>query len=214
MFRYLISLVHRVLHWLGPGAAVSLLIAGGGIWKFGSDLRRYNTQRTLDLRWRQAEAGKELVDEMLANARVADAFQMLDYGGSSFTFPSGEHASIGLGQVIHALQAHDAHHSATTEERDYIRACFDELFRYMAMMEHYIKQTLTTFEDVLFPMNYYVAILGGFKSSLESYLDTYRHLGRVSAFLNRFQEWAQVEVQAVPTLADPLGLEEPPQPST
>ena len=57
--------------------------------KFRSDLKMARDQRDRDLRWKQAEAGKQLNDELLADAEVKAALHMVDFPGREFKLPSG-----------------------------------------------------------------------------------------------------------------------------
>ncbi len=51
-----------------------LIAAGIALWQANQNQR----QRALDLRWKQAAAGRDLVDEMLDDEAASDALAMLD----------------------------------------------------------------------------------------------------------------------------------------
>jgi hypothetical protein len=166
--------------------------AGGvivAVWKLRSDAHATREQRDRDLRWRQAEAGKKLNDEMMTDVRSRAAMQMLDYSGRTFKLPSNTSSTITHSDLATALNSM----TAISNEKDiYIRDCFDSFFYYLATLEHYISSTLIRYEDVAFPIEYYVPLLGKFKSDAESYLLKYE-LVRARAFLSRFPAWESVK---------------------
>jgi hypothetical protein len=73
----------QVIAWLaaGIGAAVALI-------KYATDSKAARVQRDRDLRWKQADAGKQLNDEMLTDVEACAAMDMLDYSGREFELPS------------------------------------------------------------------------------------------------------------------------------
>jgi hypothetical protein len=142
-------------------------------------------QRKDDLRWRQAQAGKSLNDEMQTDPKAWPAMQMLDSSERRYILPSVERVSISKQDVRAAL---DVNTTAGDEKSVYIRDCFDSLFYFMAMMEHYISSTLILYEDVAFPMEYYVPLLANFRREVAAYLDKYK-LTRTVEFLKRFPAW-------------------------
>lgn len=166
-------------------AAGSVIVA---IWKLLSDAHASREQRERDLRWRQAEAGKKLNDAMMADAESWAAMRMLDFSGRKFQLPST--ASSTTVTVTHSDLSTVLNSSTTvTDDKGvYIRDCFDRLFYYLATLEHYISSKLIRYEDVAFPIEYYVPLLANFKSEAESYLVKYQ-LVRAQAFLSRFQAW-------------------------
>jgi hypothetical protein len=174
----------QALAW--AGTAGGLIVAA---WKLRSDAHATREQRDRDLRWRQAEAGKKLNDEMMTDVRSWAAMQMLDYSGRTFKLPSNTHCTITHSDLATALNAS----TTILKEKDiYIRDSFDGLFYYLATLEHYISSSLIRYEDVAFPIEYYVPLLGKFKTDAESYLKKYQ-LVRAQAFLSRFPAWESVK---------------------
>ena len=172
--------------WLQAGAwiatAVGLVVT---VVKFWSEFREGRLQRQRDLRWRQAEAGKNLNDEMQTDHRAWAALQMLDSARRKFKLPNEETMTITQGDISKAL---DSANVSTDEKSIYIRDCFDCLFYFMAMLEHYISNTLILQDDVAYPIEYYVPLIAKFKPQIAAYLKKYK-LGRTSIFLNRYQAW-------------------------
>jgi hypothetical protein len=169
--------------------AISWAAAGAGVivafLKYWSEVRAGREQRAADLRWRQAEAGKSLNDEMLTDPKAWAAMQMLDYSGRTFDLPSGEQVPITHNDVADALGPKTEN---LTEKQVFIRDSFDSLFYYMAMLEHYIASTLIRSEDVAYPLDYYVPLLAQFKAQVSSYLSRYK-LTRTGVFLSRYDAW-------------------------
>ena len=63
---------------------------------------------------------------------------------------------------------------------------FRDLFE--GIFEHYVGSNFVTFEDVVFPMRYYVRIMREDKALYEEYMAKY-HLERARGFLRRFPVW-------------------------
>jgi hypothetical protein len=166
--------------WIGT--AVGAIVAAFKLW---SELRLGRKQREQELRWKQAEAGKSLNDEMLEDPLAKAAMQMLDYAGTSFELPSGKQETIAISDLRVAL---DPKNKATGGKYLYIRQCFDSLFYYMATMEHYTACKLIISEDIAFPLEYYVPLLAKLRKVVDLYINEY-HLDRVRLFLERYEDW-------------------------
>jgi hypothetical protein len=170
----------QAVAWLG--AAVGAILAA---IKLRSEVRLGREQRERELRWKQAEAGKALNDEMLTDPTAWPALQMLDYDGLEFELPSKRRTSIDYPDLKFALNPDN---SLTDEKQIYIRECFDSLFYYMAMLQHYISSTLILTDDVAFPLDYYVPLLAEFKGEVDAYVERYQ-LTRTKSFLERYSIW-------------------------
>jgi hypothetical protein len=172
--------------WLQAAAwvatAVGLVVTA---IKFWSELRAGRLQRDRDLRWRQAEAGKSLNDEMQMDDRAWPAMQMLDSESRAFTLPNDTLVTITRADIVTAL---DPASKANDEKSVYIRDCFDALFYFMAMLEHYISNTLIRAEDVAYPIEYYVPFMVPFRVQITAYLNKYG-LSRTRVFLERYAAW-------------------------
>jgi hypothetical protein len=171
----------QALAWVAT--AVGIVVTGV---KFGIELRLTREQRERDLRWKQAEAGKALNDEMLEDPRAWLALQMLDYPGRTFKLlPSEKTVVVTHDDVRRALDPV----TQTSEDKLLdIRDCFDSFFYYLAAFEHRIQNTLILPEDVAYPMEYYVRLLAKFRPQVDAYLRHYE-LDRSQAFLAKYPEW-------------------------
>jgi hypothetical protein len=172
--------------WLQAGAwlaaAIGLIVT---VVKFWSELRLGRLQRESELRWRQAEAGKSLNDEMQTDEQAWAAMQMLDSERRQFELPNGERVTITQPDIAVALDPASNSHD---EKSIYIRDCFDTLFYFMAMLEHYISSTLIRKDDVAYPMEYYVPLMAKLRPQIVAYLNRY-NLWRVCVFLERYEAW-------------------------
>jgi hypothetical protein len=182
----MVQLSPTIKDWLQAAAWVAAGI--GAILtaiKLWSELRQGREQRARDLRWKQAEAGKSLNDEMLTDSEAWSAMQMLDYDGLEFELPSNNRIPIYQADVKFALNPDN---DVTDDKHVYIRECFDSLFYYMAMFEHYGKTTLIVPEDVEFPIDYYMRLLAGYRDVVDAYVRRYG-LKRTEFFLAAHPAW-------------------------
>jgi len=156
-------------------------------WKFWTELRETRIQKERDLRWRQAEAGKSLNDEMQDNELAWAAMQMLDSDGRDYEISDEVQLSITSADVRVAL---NPERSDQDTRSNYIRDCFDCFFYYMAAFDHHISNTLIRAEDVAYPMEYYVPLMNKVRDEIELYLDHYK-LWRTRKFLERYKSWTR-----------------------
>jgi hypothetical protein len=171
--------------WLQAGACYAAIGLFVTVIKFWSEFRESRLQRERDLRWRKAQAGKSLNDEMQEDEYAWAAMQMLDSEHREFKLPSGETATITKAAIATAL---DPAICSNDEKDTYSRYCFDTLFYFLAMMEHYISSTLILEEDVAYPIEYYVPLIATFRPQIAAYLERYG-LWRTRLFLERYKAW-------------------------
>jgi hypothetical protein len=172
----------QALAWLAT--AVGAIVAA---FKFRSELRLGRLQRERDLRWRQAEVGKSLNDEMQTDTRAWPALQMLDSERRDYLIADGHTTSVSREDVRRAL---DPTRYVQSEKDDFIRDCFDTLFYFMALMHHYIDTSLISEEDVAYPLEYYVPLLAKMHREVSAYLSEY-NLWRTHAYLQRYDAWPE-----------------------
>lgn len=173
----------QAIAWLaaGIGAAVAII-------KLWTESRASREQRERDLRWRQAEAGKSLNDEMQTDNQAWPALQMLDSPERVFTVETGERLTISHADIARALTEEEPGDEIDRLKLAYIRDCFDTLFYYFAIIDHYIANTLIREGDVAYPLEYYVPLLTRLKTPVTGYLLRYK-LSRALQFLKRYREW-------------------------
>lgn len=174
--------VHPLQIWAWLVAVVGGLVAAGlALWQAAQN----HQQREKEHRWRQAAAGRDLVDEMLDDEAASDALAMLDSDERQYELDNGHSAKITAKQVLAALKLPP---TSTDASSVYVRECFDSLFYYFARFEHFISTELTRFEDVREPAEYYVEYLAEDKDRYIRYLEVAR-FRKVPAFLARFPPW-------------------------
>ena len=127
-------------------------------------------QRKVELRWKQAEAAKKLVDEMLTDELALAAIKMLDWNDLEYEIKPGLRDTINKSDYLSALRTKDLDFS---NKEAYIRHCFDSLFGYMAMMEHYIKSELVLVDDIAYPLGYYLKIMDRNREVFINFLSYY-----------------------------------------
>jgi hypothetical protein len=162
----------QAISWVG--ASIGIVVA---ILKYVSEQKQNRCQqelqldqRKLELRWKQAEAAKKMLDEMLSDPAAQAAMTMLDWNDLDFEIKPGVKAKIWEEDYMRALRTENLDFS---DKEAYIRRCFDNLFYYMAMMEHYIKSGLVLLEDVVFPLDYYLAIMNRNRDTFDTFLERY-----------------------------------------
>lgn len=164
-------------------AAIAVIVTAA---KFLAELRLGREQRAQDLRWKQAEAGKALNDELQLDPQAWAALQMLDGDGRIVTLPSGRQVAITHEQVRAALRGEA---DGDSERAVHVRDCFDALFYYFATMHHYAAQGLILRDDVAYPLEYYVPLLARtMRAEVMAYLDRYG-LTRTWRFLAAQPAW-------------------------
>jgi len=172
--------------WLQAGAwlatAIGVIIT---IVKFWSEVKAGRLQREQDLRWRQAQAGKALNDEMQTDEFAWAALQMLDSDRRTFKTPAGIEVAVVHDDIAPAL---DVSRGLDDDKSTFIRDSFDTLFYFMAMLEHYISSGLIRHDDVAYPMEYYVPLLARHRLEVSCYLERYG-LWRTRGFLERYDAW-------------------------
>lgn len=188
--------------WLLTGTSLSAVIGGGwAIFKFRDERRKDRQQRIDDrrkdrqqrvdelaqrkteLRWRQAQAAKALVDEMLDDPQARAAYQMLDSWSREFEIIAGRREVTTAERWLAALRTTPDTADALLEM--FVRESFDSLFYYMAMLEHYVERQFVLFEDVLFPLDCNIGIMMEDREVYDVYLRQYG-LDGTRCFLNRF----------------------------
>ena len=164
---------------------VAVLAGFAGIIKILYEMQQGRELRARELRWKQAQAAKELNDKMLADKEVVAALLMLDWNGREFEVKPGQREAIASEDMVGALRTTRLDF---TDKEAYIRDCFDMLFYYLGLFEHYIRRGLVDPLDLEHPIEYYVRILGSKRAAFEPYLAEYG-FDRAKSFLERFPSW-------------------------
>jgi hypothetical protein len=172
--------------------AVAALAGLFGMWRAVVELRHSTKQRDLDLRWRQAEMGKKILDE-LGDSAAHSALTMLDWNGRIYM-----NAGVPTQPITHAIRR-DSLRTVNTifdpkSDALLIRDAFDVLLDRFERIEHFIRIELIRFEDIRQPLSYYIRKLAhnDERPVIEKFLEEYEFtLAR--NFLERFKEWHSVQ---------------------
>jgi hypothetical protein len=96
----------QTLSWIG--AVIGIVLA---LLKYVSEHRQNREQRQreleqsqLELRWKQAEAAKKLLDEMLTDTRAVAAMKMLDWNDLEFEVKPGLKLPVWEEDYVKALR--------------------------------------------------------------------------------------------------------------
>jgi len=144
--------VIQALSWIG--AVVGVLVAA---FKGITEVRESRLQRERELRWKQANLGREIIDEIFDPKSFAGiALDMLDYApfGRSFgAIPAdNDDKIVRMDDIKRAL---DLTNVSMTKKDIYIRECFEWMFYYLERLAYFVEIELLTIEDVRFPLEYY-----------------------------------------------------------
>jgi hypothetical protein len=147
-------------------------------------------QREKELRWKQADSGKQLIDQLFGEQLSYFGAQMLDSWSRTYLVPGAGKIRIEWEDIPKALNIESIGTSDTKSE--FIRECCDAFLFCLDRFEHFIQAGLTTFQDVRTPSKYYVELMAEDKGVWISYIEfcKYEH---VLQFLNRFPQWVEAQ---------------------
>jgi hypothetical protein len=136
----------------------TVAIIGGLIaaYKVIVELHQNRIQRHQDLRWKQANAARELINEMLASPLANDATIMMDWTGREFQIKDERITTITFEDVQNGLRTDNLNF---TSKEVYIRDCTDAFLFHVELIEQAIKNELIEFKDIKFPMEYYISAM-------------------------------------------------------
>lgn len=112
------------------------------------EIRESRKLRAEELRWKRANAAKELLDDIHNHELEKDAVHMLDWcnGQAEYEISPGQKAIISYADVLAALEKNAAH--SPNPKDAFIRDCFDWFFYRVDRIQHYINRGLIDFDDV------------------------------------------------------------------
>lgn len=168
----------QVLSWM-VAIAVGIVAASKAL----HEIRENRDLRREELRWRKAQLAREVLKGIRDNPAIRGAGLMLDWTGREFEILPGIRASITWPEMDHALRTRS--NGGFSDKEAFVRDCFDSLFDALEQVEHYLRTGLIEFEDVGFPLEYYVAQLRERGDVIYPFLTEYGYdLGK--PFLERF----------------------------
>lgn len=166
--------------------SISILVATvGGLVAAGKaiyEMQLNRQQRAKELRWRQANVGKELIDEFHENTLASAAMRMLDWNGREFEVTKDALVPISTADVLGGLRTEGLNF---LDDKDaFIRDSFDSFFFHVHRVEQSIRNELTTLEDVRFPLDYYGEKMSEHAEVYAKFMHTYGY-GPAADFYTR-----------------------------
>jgi len=160
----------QALAWIG-----AVVAAAFAAFKAISEVRSSRHQRKDELRWKQANAAKEIINDLHRNNRAVNATTLLDWSEGKFhlSFEGNERVEISYEKdVIPALSKRQSEYSELDREIVY---CFDWFFYYIHLIEHYIRTKLIEFEDVEFICRLYSKKIMRQDKLYETFMNTHSY---------------------------------------
>ena len=132
-------------------------------------------QRAEELRWKQAQAAKELLDDIHHDKLASQAIHMMDWVDGSAEYKIREDISVIITypDVLNALALNQG--EICDERHAYIRDCFDWFFYRVDRIEHYIRRGLIQFEDVQEVFKVYAREVGYHKDIFGGFLQFHEY---------------------------------------
>ena len=145
-------------------------------------------QRKKELRWKQAELARKLIDDLFANDDAAQGFYMLD--GVQYPYKDFFNQPIIVfpNDVIKAINNTFAGTGLNPKDAR-IMFCVDTLLYFLNRIENSLKSKLIVFEDIKTPCDYYVSIIATNRSLFISYMHSIGYV-ELLQFCERFPSWA------------------------
>jgi hypothetical protein len=130
------------------GIIGGLIAVFTGIYQLGQG----TAQNARDLRWKQAEMAREIVDKMMADEGWK-AMEMMDWEDEGREYDiNGHKEKINANAVYTALEK-----SESTDKDRYIIDRLDRSFFLISQLETAVRSGLVKLEDVRFPLSWYAA---------------------------------------------------------
>jgi hypothetical protein len=168
-------------------------IVGGlfALFRGVDEVRQSREIRQQEFRWKQADAAKELIEKMSADKNARCAMKMLDWENRQFDDNGRQTAPISAALMMSSLRVSNMPQPdplVFTPDEVFVRDCFEALFDEYERFENYVRINLINFEDVKFPIGYYVRLMAHNKRVFHAFLQTYGY-ELALGLLDRFPEW-------------------------
>jgi hypothetical protein len=143
-------------------------------------------QREQELRWKQAELARTMLDGIFDYDASNDAWRMVDGETEGYNDSRGNSHHIDMNLVRASLPGDWNDDSGGPQV--YVRWCFDALFYVLEQLEHSVELGILRFEDLEAPLAYYVALMAKDKKIFQDYAERIR-FHRAVLLMERFPEW-------------------------
>jgi hypothetical protein len=173
------------------------------VWRREATWRREDReaelkQRKEELRWKQAELARQLLDDIFDFAPSRNAWDMVD-GITEFKNDADQEIEVNEGDIKRALELtmvegqlalRNSHDEKARREEKFIRDCFDALFYYIERLERSLRIKVVHFDDLSAPSGYYINLMAARKMLFKRYAEFIGFDGAI-AFMERFPEWRE-----------------------
>ena len=170
---------------------VAWLVAsiGGVIAAFKAivEVRLNRKQRESELRWKQAQLAKELLDEIEENSLIRNAKNLIDRHEYEYYVRENQIEIIHHEEVLDSLNKEVESLVSLNEKEKFIIECLEELFMKFERLEHLIVIKLIEFDDICDPLYWWVKVMNQRHNNYEEFLVKYDY-GQAINFLNRFNK--------------------------
>jgi hypothetical protein len=135
-----------------------IAIVGGllTVLKIVYEFKEGRKQKALDLRWRKANAARQMITNFISSEQASNAITMFDWSDREFEVEEGTFESISFEDVRMALRTDNLSFS---DKEVFIRDCIDGFLFQVEFLEQAIRNGLIDFDDIKFPTRYYNQIL-------------------------------------------------------
>lgn len=164
-----------------------IAIVGGAIaaYKAIHEMRHATKQRHQELRWKRAQAAREILHEIHIHKFAADAVTMLDWidGKHVYQLPDGRSIELSYEDILNSLKKCVEECTGVTDV--YIRDCIDWFLYHLDRVEHYIQTNYIDFIDVESVLRPYAKKIITDLGTYEAFMK-YRGYTLASFFLSRY----------------------------
>lgn len=144
-------------------------------------------QRRKELRWKQAELARKLLDELFADADAAQGFYMLD--GVQYPYKDFNEQLISVRPEDVVTTVRKVLVKGRLDEKETkILFCLDSLLYFLNRIENSLQSELILFQDISTPCEYYVGLIARHKDTFSRYMNSIGYISLLR-FCERFTGW-------------------------
>ena len=168
--------ISQLVAWLVAGVGVLF-----GVFRGLKEMRLSREARQTEQRWRRADLARQLLERLEGDEAVLAAFRMTDYDKGEIEVQgrfTATRPEIKAALTVGPLKP--------VSKETQIRDSFHSLFSHLEHLEHYIRINLIFFEDVQYPLEYWMHNLLADWRTVSKNLDAY-NFPLAKRFIERFQ---------------------------
>lgn len=169
--------ISQLVTWFLASAGVVF-----GVFRGLREMRLSREVRQTEQRWRQADLARQLLERLEEDDAVRAAYRMTDYDKGEIEVQG--HFTATRQEIRTALTVGPLKPESKETQ---IRDSFHSLFNYLEHFEHYIRINLIFFEDVQYPLEYWMRNLLAEWRIISKNLDAY-NFPLAKSFIERFQQ--------------------------